>query len=207
MTSDQHPQAPRDAAGILDRALREHRAALDSLTASHATALESLAGDILAAWDRGGKLLVCGNGGSAADSQHLAAELAGRYRDDRPAWPAVALTTDTSALTAISNDFGFEQVFARQVEALGRPGDVLLVISTSGASPNCLAAVRTGRALGLRCHGLLGRDGGALAPLVDGALIAPAQDTPRIQELHLVLIHALCEVLEARRLSAEPGDG
>lgn len=193
-------------AGILADILREHRAALDGLTAAHTEALARLAADIRRSWRDGGKLLVCGNGGSAADSQHLAAELAGRYRHDRPAWPALALTTDTSALTAVSNDFGFEHVFARQVEALGRAGDVLLVISTSGRSPNCVAAVRAARARGLRCHGLLGRDGGALAGSVDGAIIAPAHDTPRVQELHLVLLHALCELLEAQPPSAADGD-
>jgi D-sedoheptulose 7-phosphate isomerase len=154
---------------------------------------------VLAAWEAGGKLLVCGNGGSAADSQHLAAELTGRYRADRPGWPALALTTDTSALTAMGNDLGFEQVFARQVEALGRPGDVLLVISTSGDSPNCLAAAATARRQGLRCHGLLGRGGGRLAGAVDAAVVVPAEDTPRIQELHVLLLHVLCEVLENAR--------
>lgn len=186
-----------------DRTLAAHREACDRLGDAEFAALERLVGDVLAAWKAGGKLLICGNGGSAADSQHLAAELAGRYRRTRPGWAAVALTTDSSALTAISNDFGFEQVFARQVEALGRAGDVLLVISTSGHSANCVQAVRRGRALGLACHGLLGRDGGALAGEVDHAIIAPADDTPRVQEIHLILIHALCELLEDARLGAD----
>lgn len=185
------------------RLLAAHREACDRLGDAEFAGLERLASDVLAAWQAGGKLLICGNGGSAADSQHLAAELAGRYRRTRPGWAAVALTTDTSALTAISNDFGFEQVFARQVEALGRAGDVLLVISTSGHSANCVQAVRRGRELGLVCHGLLGRDGGNLAGEVDHALVAPADDTPRIQELHLILIHALCELLEEARLGPD----
>jgi len=195
-----------DATAILQRALAAHRAALDALDATHLTALDRLATDILAAWDSGGKLLVCGNGGSAADSQHLAAELAGRYLHDRPGWAALALTTDTSALTAVSNDYGFEQVFARQVEALGRPGDVLLVISTSGNSANCLAAVATAGKQGLRTHGLLGLDGGALRQVVDSAVVVPGDATPRIQELHITLIHVLCELLETRRLGRERGD-
>jgi len=196
----------QDPAAILRQTLAAHRAALDALGDAHLTALERLAEDVLAAWDGGGKLMVCGNGGSAVDSQHLAAELAGRYLHDRPGWAALALTTDTSALTAVSNDYGFEQVFARQVEALGRPGDVLLVISTSGNSPNCRAAVATARDRGLRTHALLGKDGGALRGEVDSALVAPGDATPRIQEMHLTLIHVLCEVLEGRRLGRERGD-
>jgi D-sedoheptulose 7-phosphate isomerase len=192
-----------DVAAIMQQSLAAHRTALDDLGDAHLAALDRLAGDILSAWEQGGKLLVCGNGGSAADSQHLAAELAGRYLHDRPGWPALALTTDTSALTAISNDYGFERVFARQIEALGRPGDVLLVISTSGNSANCVSAVEAARDGGLRTHGLLGGDGGALRDLVDSPLVAPGGATPRIQEMHILLIHALCEILEARRLPDE----
>jgi D-sedoheptulose 7-phosphate isomerase len=192
-----------DADAIFQRTLAGHRDALAALAPAHLQGLERLADDVLAAWDGGGKLLVCGNGGSAADSQHLAAELAGRYLHDRPGWPAVALTTDTSALTAIGNDYGFERIFARQVEALGRPGDVLLVISTSGHSANCRQAARTARQQGLRTHALLGKDGGPLRGEVDGAIVAPGAATPRIQEMHLILIHLLCELLEARRLGTD----
>lgn len=203
--SNEQPRAPEhEADRILTDLLAAHMAAVARLERSHTAALARLAVDIRHAWRQGGKLLVCGNGGSAADSQHLAAELAGRYRDDRPAWPALALTTDTSALTAVANDYGFDHVFARQIEALGRSGDVLLVISTSGDSANCLEAARTARARGLRCHGLLGREGGDLAALVDNAVIVPATDTPRIQELHIIMIHALCELLEAWPASPEP---
>ncbi|HOX25256.1 MAG TPA: SIS domain-containing protein [Candidatus Krumholzibacteria bacterium] len=194
------------AATILERTVAAHRAAVDRLGSTHAQQLARLAADILAAWDGGGTLLVCGNGGSAADSQHLAAELCGRYLRDRPGWPALALTTDTSALTAVANDYGFEQVFARQVSALGRRGDVLLAISTSGNSPNCLAAVDAARDRGLRTHGLLGGDGGRLRERVHEALIVPADTTPRIQELHITVIHMLCELLEARRLAPGSGD-
>lgn len=204
MNHDQRTHAV--AAEVFHRALQDHRAALDTLGGEHIAGLSALAEAILVAWRGGGKLLVCGNGGSAADSQHLAAELAGRYERQRSGWAALALTTDTSALTAISNDFGFEKVFARQVEALGRSGDVLLVISTSGNSANCVEAVRSARAQGMATHGLLGGDGGTLRDLVGGALLVPVTDTPRVQELHIVLIHMLCELLEARRIDGEGGD-
>ena len=146
---------------------------------------------------RGCKILVCGNGGSAADAQHLAAELSGRYLKERRALAGLALTTDTSALTAIGNDYGFDQVFSRQVEALGRPGDLLIGISTSGNSPNVIRAVESAKALGLRTLGLLGRDGGTLKDLVDDALVVPSPVTARIQEVHQMVYHFWCEALDA----------
>lgn len=145
---------------------------------------------------RGARILVCGNGGSAADAQHLAAELSGRYVKERRALAGIALTTDTSALTAIGNDYGFDQVFSRQVEALGRPGDLLIGISTSGNSPNVIRAVASARDLGLRTLGLLGRDGGRLAGLMDEALVVPSTVTARIQEVHQMVYHFWCEVLD-----------
>jgi D-sedoheptulose 7-phosphate isomerase len=147
---------------------------------------------------RGCKLLICGNGGSAADAQHLAAELSGRYLKERRALAGIALTTDTSALTAIGNDYGFDQVFSRQVEALGRPGDLLIGISTSGNSPNVILAVEAAKGLGMRTLGLLGRDGGKLAGLVDDALVVPSSVTARIQEVHQMIYHFWCEALDAR---------
>jgi D-sedoheptulose 7-phosphate isomerase len=144
----------------------------------------------------GGKVLVCGNGGSASDAQHFAAELVGRYRIDRVAFASVALSADTSALTAIGNDYGFEWIFARQVEALGRPGDVLVAISTSGNSANVVAAARAARERGLRVIGLTGRGGGLLAEHVDLLLPVPSQDTPRIQEVHSICLHVLAEAVE-----------
>ena len=145
---------------------------------------------------RGGRILVCGNGGSAADAQHLAAELSGRYVKERRALAGIALTTDTSALTAIGNDYGFDQIFSRQVEALGRPGDVLVGISTSGNSGNVIAAVEAARSLGVKTIGILGRDGGRLASLVDDALIVPSKVTARIQEVHEMVFHFWCEALD-----------
>ncbi len=190
----------------LRRSIADLAAALGRLGPEHEAALAALVTDVLAAWEGGGKLLICGNGGSAADSQHLAAELVGRYQAERPGWAAVALTVDTSTLTAVANDYGFDRVFARQVEALGRPGDVLLVISTSGASANGVEAVTVARRLGLRSHGLLGKGGGPLWDLVDSAFVVPCDDTPRIQEIHGLVIHALCEALEEARLGADrPG--
>lgn len=147
----------------------------------------------------GGKLLLCGNGGSAADSQHIATELTIRFERDRRALPAVSLTTDTSALTAAGNDFGFEQVFARQVAALGRKGDLLIGLTTSGNSPNVLAALATARELGLVTACLTGRNGGAVARehRADHCLIVPARDTARIQEVHIFLGHLLCSAIDA----------
>jgi len=144
----------------------------------------------------GGKLLICGNGGSAADSQHLAAEFVNRFSRTRPALPALALTTDTSVLTSIGNDGSFEEIFARQVQALGRKGDVLLLISTSGESPNLLAAAEAARHGGLFTTALLGREGGRLAPLVDLPLVVPSQATPRVQEIHILAGHILCHLVE-----------
>ena len=150
----------------------------------------------------GGKLLVFGNGGSAADAQHVAAELVGRFSRERAGLAAVALTTDTSVLTSVSNDYGFERVFARQIEALGRPGDVALGISTSGQSPNVVVALQAGRARGLRTIALTGRDGGVVGRAAEVHINAPSPSTPRIQEAHRTLLHVMCELVE--RAMTEP---
>lgn len=144
----------------------------------------------------GGKILFCGNGGSAADSQHLAAELTGRFIKDRRPLAALALSTDTSALTCIGNDYSFDEVFARQVQGLGRTGDVLVGISTSGNSRNVIRAVEEARAAGMQVVGLLGRDGGALRELCDVAIVVPSQVTARIQESHILIGHTLCGLIE-----------
>jgi len=144
----------------------------------------------------GGKLMFCGNGGSAADSQHLAAEFTGRFIKDRPPVAAIALSTDTSALTCIANDYSFEAIFARQVQAIGKPGDCLIAISTSGNSGNVLAAVAAAKALGITCIGLLGRDGGKLKPQCDVSIVVPSQVTARIQEAHILIGHSLCGAVE-----------
>jgi D-sedoheptulose 7-phosphate isomerase len=153
--------------------------------------------DVIAASLRAGnKLLIAGNGGSAADAQHIAAEIVGRYKKDRPAYAAIALTTDTSALTAIGNDYGFEQVFARQLEGLGRRGDVLLALTTSGRSPNILAALKTARQQGLVTVGFTGAKGKALGASCDHLLVAPSDDTAVIQQIHMAFAHGICEVIE-----------
>ena len=144
----------------------------------------------------GGKLIVFGNGGSASDAQHMVAELVGRYAVKRQALAAIALTTNSSSLTAIANDFGFEEVFARQLEALAKPQDLVLAISTSGNSPNVLRALETAKALGLKKIGLTGNDGGKLRGLVDNCVIVPSTSTPRIQEAHALIIHILCGIVE-----------
>ena len=137
-----------------------------------------------------------GNGGSAADAQHLAAELVGRFLIERRALPAIALTTDTSILTAVGNDYGFDDVFKRQVEALACPSDVLIGISTSGNSTNIKRALEAGKEIGARAIGLLGHNGGEIGKMTDFSLTVPSSDTPRIQEAHLLIIHILCDLIE-----------
>lgn len=154
------------------------------------------ADDLAERLKRGCKILVCGNGGSAADAQHFAAELTGRYVKERRPLAGLALTTDTSALTAIGNDYGYDRVFSRQVDALGRPGDALVAISTSGNSPSVLLAVASAKALGMRTIGILGRDGGALRAAVDDALVVPSNITARIQEIHEMVFHFWCETID-----------
>ncbi len=162
------------------------------LAAPLAQAVEALATTL----GNGGKILACGNGGSAADAQHFAAELVGRFERERPELAAVALSTDSSILTAVGNDYGFEQVFARQVRALGQPGDVLLAISTSGSSPNVIEAVRAAQERDMLIVALTGKGGGKLGALlsdVDVHLCVPHERTARIQEVHLLMLHCLCD--------------
>lgn len=145
---------------------------------------------------RGGTLLFCGNGGSAADAQHMATEYVVRYMRNRRAYPAIALTTDTSLLTAAGNDLGFEHIFSRQVDALARPGDLLVIHSTSGNSPNVLRAAEAARAKGVRVLAFSARDGGALRALSDHSVVIPTQRTDRAQELHLCIEHIICDLVE-----------
>ena len=166
--------------------------AVSLLAGPLAQAVEALATTL----GNGGKILACGNGGSAADAQHFAAELVGRFERERPELAAVALSTDSSILTAVGNDYGFEQVFARQVRALGQPGDVLLAISTSGSSPNVIEAVRAAQERDMLIVALTGKGGGKLSALlsdVDVHLCVPHEGTARIQEVHLLMLHCLCD--------------
>lgn len=144
----------------------------------------------------GGKILLCGNGGSAADAQHIAAELTGRYKTERDALAGIALTTDTSALTAIGNDYGYEFVFSRQLEALGREGDLLIAISTSGNSGNVVKALELARKIGIKTIGLSGRTGGSMNELCELNLVVPSNDTPRIQEMHIMIGHIICQAID-----------
>jgi phosphoheptose isomerase len=198
----------REQAGHLAVVERSFQGALHALHEARHRLREPIldASDILGAClAEGGKVLVCGNGGSAAQAQHLAAELVGRYKaPGRRALGVIALTADTSILTAWSNDVGYDEVFARQVEALGRPGDVLVGLSTSGRSRNVVRAFEVARALGMRTVAVLGGDGGTLAPVADVAVTVPSADTQHIQEVHLVVAHLLCELIEARLLADVP---
>jgi D-sedoheptulose 7-phosphate isomerase len=190
-----------------------------SLLDQHVTGLAEALGPVraragvLAGWGerlawhlgRGGRLLVAGNGGSAAEAQHLAAELVGKLRTDRAPLSAIALTSDSSAVTAISNDYGFEEVFARQVRAHGRPGDVLMVLSTSGRSPNLIAAARAAAETGMRTWALVGPGPNPLADACEEALCCPSGDSQVAQELHLISVHVMCEYVD-RTLPAVLGD-
>jgi D-sedoheptulose 7-phosphate isomerase len=144
----------------------------------------------------GGKILIFGNGGSAADAQHIAAELVGRYKMDRKGMPAIALTTDTSTITAISNDFGYEHVFERQVEALANKGDVLIGISSSGTSGNVIHGLKMATKIGCRSIGFSGSDGGEMNQICDINIVVPSEDTPRIQEMHILIGHIICHLIE-----------
>ena len=179
----------------ISASIAAHRRAIDAVE-NIAPAIMAVTHLLERTFRSGGRVFACGNGGSAADAQHFTSEFTGRYEKDRRAYPAFALTTDTSALTAISNDYGYAQVFARQLEALGRAGDVLVALSTSGNSPNIVAAVEYARSHEITTVGLLGRDGGTLLPLVDHALVIPASGTARIQEAHILILHLLCEAFE-----------
>jgi D-sedoheptulose 7-phosphate isomerase len=146
--------------------------------------------------NRGNKVLLCGNGGSAADAQHIAAEFTGRYKTERKGLPAIALTTDTSALTAIGNDYGYDRVFDRQVEALANEGDLVIGISTSGNSKNVVSALSLAKEMGCKTLGLSGRDGGAMNDVCDVNLVVPSNNTPRIQEMHILFGHTICQCID-----------
>jgi D-sedoheptulose 7-phosphate isomerase len=175
----------------------EHAAVVQATRAALAGEFRRLVAAAVASVKGGGKLLFFGNGGSAGDAQHLATELAVRYVKDRAPIAAIALTTDTSALTAIGNDLGFDKLFARQVEAIGRRGDLAIGITTSGKSPNVIEGLKAAKAMGLTAAALTGRDGGAVKGLADPCLIVPSQTTARIQEMHILLGQMLCGALEA----------
>jgi D-sedoheptulose 7-phosphate isomerase len=183
------------ASALWKQNLYEHRQVLESM-GSLAPDLAAATALLLRSISGGGKILLCGNGGSAADAQHLAAEFIGRFIHDRHPLAALALSTDTSALTCISNDYSFADVFERQIHALAKQGDTLMAISTSGNSPNVLKAAQAARSLGVAVVGLLGHDGGGLKALCDVAIVVPSNSTARIQEMHILIGHTLCGAVE-----------
>ncbi len=184
-----------DTALLLDH-LRQSVQVQQAALEQNLAALTQATQTVINCLRQGGKVFLCGNGGSASQSQHIAAELVGRYLKERSALPAIALTTDTSNLTAIGNDYGFDYVFARQIEALARPGDVLMGLSTSGRSANVLRAVEAAKKQGVITIGLTGGEGRPLRDVVDIALVVPSNSTPHIQEAHLSMLHALCGAVE-----------
>ena len=180
----------------LEDYLENHLQTIQSVRAALLPQIVEGAELIISALKDGQKLLIMGNGGSAADAQHFAAEMVGRFRRERQGLPAIALSTDTSALTAIGNDYGFDAVFSRQVEALAKPGDVVFGISTSGHSKNVIAAIQTASDIGCKTVGLLGKDGGVLSSLVTCEMTVSGTETSFIQEAHIMIIHMLCELIE-----------
>jgi D-sedoheptulose 7-phosphate isomerase len=182
--------------GTARRSLDQHLETFSSLIRDCSAQIDECAAIIVDTVKRGKKILICGNGGSAADAQHIAAEFVGRYETERRALPAIALTTDTSALTALANDYDFERVFSRQIDALAVDGDCLIGISTSGNSPNVIAAVMAARRKGCRIIGMTGAKGKKLAALCDAALMVPAERTARIQEAHITVAHIWCEMVD-----------
>ncbi len=175
----------------------EHRKVFDeSFAADHLDLLESISREILKAFKAGHKILLCGNGGSAADSQHIAAEFIGRFKRERQSLPAIALTTDTSILTAVANDYDYDKIFSRQIEGLGQKGDVLIAISTSGNSKNVLEAVNQAKSQGLVTIGFSGSEGGKLKNAANICFHAQSKKTPHIQEVHIAALHAISEVVE-----------
>ncbi len=187
-------------------AFEEHGRVLDAAMEALTAPLGRAAVLAEACLRQGGKLLACGNGGSAADAQHFAAEFVGRFEEEREPSAAIALTTDTSVLTSLANDYGYEQVFARQILALARPGDVLFALSTSGNSPNVLAAARAARRIRCPVVALVGQGGGRLAELAEVVLAVPSGRTSRIQEIHILCLHALTEAVEQRLCGQRTAD-
>ena len=182
----------------IEEIFSESRGVQEATVKKNLTAMETAVAAIVHGLQQGGKIIIFGNGGSAADSQHMAAELIGRFQKERKSFPAIALTTDTSALTALGNDYGFEKVFVRQLEGLGRTGDVAIGISTSGNSANVIAALKLAKSLGIKTISLTGNNGGKMAGITDINIDVPSNVTARIQEAHTCVIHCLCELVEAK---------
>ncbi|MDA9244114.1 D-sedoheptulose 7-phosphate isomerase [Amylibacter sp.] len=183
---------------IIKSEFKEHLKTAEATLEYISAPLEMAANLCIDGLNNGRKILIFGNGGSAADAQHIAAELVGRYKLERKGLPAIALTTDTSALTAIGNDYGFSHVFDRQIDALANEGDIVIGISTGGSSGNVISAIKLANDLGCKTIGFSGRDGGSMDALCDVNLVVPADDTPRIQEMHIVIGHIICQLIEQK---------
>ncbi len=181
---------------MIKRELQAHKETIEKTMTVMIPKIEKALEIVIKTLKKGNKILLCGNGGSAADAQHIAAELTGRYKTNRKGLTGIALTTDTSALTAIGNDFGYNKIFERQVEALSREGDLLIGISTSGNSANIINAFNCAKAIGCNIIGLSGRDGGKMNNVCDLNLIVPSDDTPRIQEVHILIGHIICQAVD-----------
>ena len=181
---------------MIEQEFQAHKKTIEAVIESLIPNVEEASRIAIETLKNGNKILLCGNGGSAADAQHIAAELTGRYKTERRGLPGIALTTDTSALTAIANDYGYDRVFDRQVEALANKGDLLIAISTSGNSPNILSAIKTAKEMGCYTIGLSGRDGGAMNDVCDLNIVIPSDDTPRIQEMHILVGHTICQAID-----------
>lgn len=180
---------------IIKEAINQHKQSLNFIETQYPL-IEKIANLCLVCLKNKGKIIFIGNGGSAADSQHLAAELVGRFKLDGQALPGLALTTDTSILTAVGNDYGFEEIFARQIEALASDKDLVISLSTSGNSLNIIKAINKAKSLNIKTIGFLGKDGGELVKLVDLALVIPSKNTPSIQEMHILVGHIICEIID-----------
>ena len=181
---------------LFDESMTKHLEVVEVVSRQLGPEVAKVAQAITEAYRRGNKVLIMGNGGSAADAQHFAAELVGRFLLERKALPAIALTTDSSILTAIGNDYGFENIFVRQIEALANPDDIVFGISTSGHSVNVFKGLTSAQKIGCRTIGLLGRDGGSMLKTCDQSIVVQVNETPRIQEVHLLIIHILCDMIE-----------
>ena len=189
---------PKPEDSVISASINQHLTTIERTKNEQYDAIERCADILIETLKNGNKILIAGNGGSAADAQHLAAEFVGRYETERTALPAIALTTDTSALTAIANDYSFDRVFSRQVEALASPGDCLIAISTSGNSPNVIAAVMAARERGCSVIGITGQNGKKLAGLSDECVLVPSTRTARIQETHILISHIWCEIIDGK---------
>ncbi len=196
--TEQFVTAETNNSNLFLQSIAQHQAVFNQLVKEQSEAIGYCLTLMWETLSKGHKILICGNGGSAADAQHFAAELVGRFEKKRRGLPSIALTTDTSALTAIGNDYGFERIFARQVEALAVSGDLLIGISTSGDSPNVISAIMTARQIGCQTIGMTGAKGKKLASLCDATVLVPSERTARIQEAHIAIIHIWCEMIDAK---------